>query len=119
MKKIITLLIFLFISGCSTGNDPFMTRSQSQSYCEKIKSKESDYSICVRQLMLPKKYIESCFRNNINPGTSSFNDCVKSVLNNTVSSDSNTKEKNLQDELNNIKKKNKLKEIIENNKVIQ
>lgn len=118
MKYLFFLTSLLLIS-CSTGNDPFMSRSQSQSYCEKLSSTRSNYSICVRQLMLPSKYVEDCFNKKILPGTIEFNDCGRNLVLNTPYNDSSDKERKLQEEINDMKYKQRLKEIQDKNKVIK
>ena len=117
--KYLFLLISFFFFGCSTGNDPLMTRGESELYCSNLHSNSSSYSICVRQLMLPKKYVENCFRKKITPGTNEFNDCGRNTLLNTTYSESSDREKKLQDEINDMKYKQRLKEIQDKNKVVK
>ncbi len=119
IMKLIYLLSIIFLVSCSTGNEPLMTRGESEFYCGNLHSNSSSYSICVRQLMLPKKYVENCFRKKITPGTNEFNDCGRNTLLNTPYSESSDKERKLQDEINDMKYKQRLKEIQDKNKVVK
>ncbi len=119
ITKLIYLLSIIFLVSCSTGNEPLMTRGESEFYCGNLHSNSSSYSICVRQLMLPKKYVENCFRKKITPGTNEFNDCGRNTLLNTPYSESSDKERKLQDEINDMKYKQRLKEIQDKNKVVK
>ncbi len=119
ITKLIYLLSIIFLVSCSTGNEPLMTRGESEFYCGNLHSNSSSYSICVRQLMLPKKYVENCFRKKITPGTNEFNDCGRNNLLQYPDNNSSKKEKELQDEIRQLKLKQQFKDIQEGNKVVK
>lgn len=117
--KFLFLLTPLFVISCSTGNDPLMTRGESELYCSNLHSSSSSYPICVRQLMLPKKYVESCFKKKITPGTIEFNDCGRYNLLQYPDNNSSNKESELQDEIKKLKLRQQFKDIQDGNKVVK
>jgi hypothetical protein len=119
MKRLSIVTFLILLIGCSTGNDPLMSRSDAQNYCGKLSSRTSDYSMCVRHLMISEKFVKPCLEKGITPGTIEFNDCGKSTLMSYPDPDTNSiQQKKLQDEVNSLKQKQRLKEIQDMNKVI-
>ncbi len=119
MKNIFFLSLSILLISCSTGNSPLMTRSQSELYCSNLHSNSSRDSICVRQLMLPKKYVEDCFNRKITPGTIEFNDCGQRNLLRYPDNNVSNREKDLEDEIRKLKFQQRMKEIQDNNKVVK